>query len=44
MSRVDLDEDYDTTIPVLQIKLHLKEIKKKCGGLITFDIVSKKLL
>lgn len=43
MSRVDLDEDYDTTIPVLQMELHLKELKNKWGGLIGFNIVSKKL-
>ena len=43
MSRVDLDEDYDTIVPVLQMALHLKEFKNKWGGLITFNIVSKKL-
>lgn len=43
MSRVDLDEDYDTIVPVLQMALHLKEFKNKWGGLIAFNIVSKKL-
>ena len=43
MCRVYLDEDYDTAIPVLQMELHLKEFKNKWGGLIAFNIVSKKL-
>lgn len=43
MSRVDLDEDYDTIVPVLQMALHLKEFKHKWGGLIAFNIVSMKL-
>ena len=43
MSRVDLDEDYDTIVPVLQMELHLKEFKNKWSGLIAFNIVSKKL-
>lgn len=44
MSRVDLDEDYDTIVPVLQMALHLKEFKNKWGGLIAFNIVSNILL